>query len=201
MTPIDFQQILAIGREQSGVEFKQGGSLDDKRLLARVVRAILAMSNRRDGGTVVIGAEEAGDTIRPIGLSLEDVATWKHDHLADKVAVYSDPYANFETERVDWSGKQFIVIHVRGFSEIPVLCRKTYTDGPTMVLRDGALYVRSGRKPESIEVPSHSDLREIIELSVDKALTRFIRRARSAGMSVGGEEAAQQFKRQLGDLA
>ena len=68
MTDEEFAQLLALSHEISGVEFKGPGARSDRRLFARVVRAALGMANRRDGGTVVIGVEDTGSSLNPVGL-------------------------------------------------------------------------------------------------------------------------------------
>ena len=65
MTDQEFADILALGREMSGVEFKGPGPLSNGRLVAQIVKAVLAMANRRDGGRVIIGVEDNGNEIKP----------------------------------------------------------------------------------------------------------------------------------------
>ena len=96
MTDEEFDQLLALGRELSGLEFKGPGPRSDRQLFAQVVRAVLGMANRRDGGTVVIGVEDSGTSLSPIGLSDADLATWTYDAVADGIAVYADPNVSFE---------------------------------------------------------------------------------------------------------
>lgn len=52
-----FVELLALGHEQQGVEFKGPGPRTDKYLQGKVLRAILGMANRRDGGHIIIGVE------------------------------------------------------------------------------------------------------------------------------------------------
>ncbi len=56
MTEQDFEGLLALGYETNGVEFKGRGNRTDSAFLAGVIRAILGMANRRDGGLVIIGS-------------------------------------------------------------------------------------------------------------------------------------------------
>lgn len=59
MTPVRFQQPIGFGREQRGVEFKSPGAFTDVPLNARVIRAMLVMSNTPDGGAIVVGVNES----------------------------------------------------------------------------------------------------------------------------------------------
>lgn len=188
MEPIDsqeFAQILALGREQRSVEFKGPGSrTDDRRLLAQVVRACLSMANNRDGGIVIIGIEDpsTGELI-PRGLTEGQLDSWQHDSLADSLSEYADPSISFDSQQIDFEGNRFVVIEVHEFPEIPVLCKRNYDD----VLRKGACYVRTRRKPETAEIPTQEDMRDLLDLATEKGVRKFIKQARVAGLRVGGE--------------
>ncbi len=70
MTDQEFDTLLHRGYETNGVEFKGPGKRTDRAFLAQVVRAILGMANRRDGGLVIIGVEPT--TLDPIGLEEDE---------------------------------------------------------------------------------------------------------------------------------
>jgi len=103
MTDQEFAEILALGHEASGVEFKGPGKRSERRLFAQVVRAVLGMANRRGGGKVVIGVEDIGGVLNPAGLSQSDLATWRYDDVADGIAVYADPSVSFERELKEYN--------------------------------------------------------------------------------------------------
>jgi len=67
VTERDLESILAQGHETNGVEFKGPGARTDRSFPAKVIRAILGMANRRDGGLVMIGVEST--KLDPVGLS------------------------------------------------------------------------------------------------------------------------------------
>lgn len=56
MTNRELIELIASG-ERPGVEFKNTRGREDKSF-AEVVRAVLGMANRRDGGIVIIGVED-----------------------------------------------------------------------------------------------------------------------------------------------
>lgn len=91
MTDLEFAQLIALEYEQSGVEFKGPGSLSNGRLAAQVVKAVLGMANRRDGGVVIIGVEESEGRLKPVGLTDEQLVTWDYDKVAERIAQYADP--------------------------------------------------------------------------------------------------------------
>ena len=199
MTVEELAQILALGHETRGVEFKGPGPLSNRRLAAQVVRAVLGMANRRDGGLVIIGVEDNNSTLNPVGLNSSDLVTWNYDDVADRIAVYADPNVEFEIETKEYTGNQYVVIQVEEFSDVPVLCKRDYPN----VLRQGACYVRSRRKPETSEIPTSADMRDLMELAIDKGVIQYLDRAQRLGLIVLPDitpPSTEQFERQRGDL-
>lgn len=201
MTEEDFSRIMGLGHELSGVEFKSPGPMSNRRLVAQVIRAILGMCNRRDGGTVIIGVEDAQGVLNPVGLTEPDLSEWSYDALADQIARYADPSASFAEDIREYDGNSYVVIEVEEFSDIPVLCKRSYGD----VLQDGACYVRPRRKPETSSIPTQADMRDLLDLAIEKGVTRFLERARRVGLfSIPTAEPQvtdrERFDEQLGDL-
>ena len=173
----EFKELISLGREQRGVEFKRAGSRKDKHLLAKVVRVVLSMANRRNGGLVIIGVEEdSNGTPIPSGISEEELETWNYDNFSDSLARYADPSVSFDLEIAEYDNKKFLAIKVQEFEDIPVLCKSNYAD----VLREGACYVRSRRKPETIEIPTQADMRDLLQLAIEKGVRKFVSQARTA---------------------
>ena len=196
----EFREIIARGREWPSVEFKRGGSRQDRRLLTQVARAMIGMANRRDGGRVIIGVDEDENRLPlPDGLSDEDLATWSYDDLANSLAEYTDPSVSFDLETVEYEDKKFVALTVYEFQDMPVLCKKDYPD----VLRAGACYVRTKRKPETAEIPTQADMRDLLDLAIEKGVRRFVTRARAAGLSLSGQlppTDSESFDRQVEDF-
>ncbi|MDA1096767.1 MAG: ATP-binding protein [Chloroflexi bacterium] len=182
MTEDDMDQLIARGHETRGVEFKGPGSRTDKLLGAKVTRAAIGMANRRDGGLVVVGVDDAGSSLTATGLVPVDVSSWQHDHVATMFANYADPSLQFEMEVLDYRGVKLVLLHVDEFHETPVLCKKQWQVSSQLLLREGALYVRSRRKPETTEVATSEDMRGLIELALEKGLRRWVSQARISGV-------------------
>ena len=124
-----------------------------------------------------------------------------YDDLADQVARYADPSASFVMEVKEYDGNSYLVIEVEEFSDIPVLCKKSYDN----VLQDGACYVRLRRKPETSAIPTQADMRDLLDLAIEKGVIRFLERARRVGLfSIPTTEPRvtdrERFDEQLGDL-
>lgn len=183
MNEEEFQELLALGHELSGVEFKGHGSKSDKPFFAQVARAALGMSNRRDGGRIVIGVGQSrGGTPDPLGLSREQLATWDYDSVADTLDEFADPNIIFEIIPVNHEGKDFVVIEVSEFADIPVLCSRDYQN----ILRRGACYVRPRRKPETSEIATQEDMRDLLDLATKKRLRKFLEQAAAVGLPIEG---------------
>src|SRR5438128_4118134 len=162
---LDAQEIEAAlggGRELRGLEVKGPGSRTDNHLFAKVTRAALSMGNLRDGGHIVIGIDNSNLTAMLPGLEPADLESWlAYDDVARKMAEYAVPSLQFyvESETLS-SGAAVCIIQVLEFPDIPHLCAKSYAS----VLRRGALYVRSQKLPETSEVASPEEMREVLEL-------------------------------------
>ena len=192
---------MGLSHELTGIEFKGPGPSTDRQLFAQVVKAVLGMANRRDGGRVIIGVETLGNMLNPVGLNGADLYTWNYDDVADRIAVYADPSVSFEIEVREYNNDNYVAIEVEEFSDVPVLCKRAYRD----VLRDGACYVRTRRKPETSEIPTQADMRDLLDLAIEKGVRRFLAQAHrdgltvpSAGTPLTADE--EQFNEQLGDL-
>ena len=201
MTDEEFAQIMSLAHEIRGVEFKGPGSSSEGRLFAQVVKAMLGMANRRDGGRVVIGVQDLGSVLSPIGLDEAQLATWNYDHVSDRVAVYADPGVVFDLEIKEYNGRSYVVIQVEEFADVPVLCKRAYDN----VLRDGACYVRPRRKPETTEILTYADMRDLLDLATEKGVRRLLAQAQRAGLAVPPDVATtatdqERFDQQLGDL-
>jgi predicted HTH transcriptional regulator len=179
----DFELLLKLEHETHGVEFKGPGKMDGA-LLAKVIRAVIGMANRRNGGVVIIGVED--ETLKPVGLEEDQADTWGYDDLATAVNEYASPSVSFDFERKLYEGRTFVIIEVDEFAEIPIHCGKGYH--PTNVkkappiLRRGACYVRSRHKPETSEIPSEEEMRELLELAIVKGFRKFLEQAQKAGL-------------------
>jgi len=174
---------LELGHETTGVEFKAPGRRRDKPFLVKVIRAVLAMANRRDGGHVIIGVDP--DTLEPIGLEEDEAAIWlKYDELAVSISEYATPSVSFDPQGLRIGERVFVIIYVHEFGDVPILCRRDY-HAPRerdLVMRRGACYVRSQKKPETSEIPSEEEMRELLELAIDKGVRRFVARAQKVGL-------------------
>ncbi|MBY0301189.1 MULTISPECIES: helix-turn-helix domain-containing protein [Sphingomonas] len=166
MNTEDIEALLTGAEETDALEFK-GAVSWDRNLF---VKDILAMANVIDGGRIVIGVED-GTFVR-LGLSAEQVASYRIDEMRDGIAPFADPRAVFRMETVtDAAGLRFVVIEVSPFEDVPVICKRDGAD-----VRAGVVYFRSRtRRPESAAVANSTDMRDLVERSAALSARRLRR--------------------------
>lgn len=175
----DVEDSLRLGRESRSFEVKGPGSITDKQYVARVVRATMAMGNLRDGGQVCLGIDNDQMTAMLPGLSPVEVAEWSnYDNVSDQVARYSDPPVAFHLHRFTLSsGAEVVVLDIEEFDTDLHICKRDYQG----VLQAGQTYVRPRGKPQSSQVPSLVDMRDLHDLAIDKGVREYFRRSEFAG--------------------
>jgi len=177
------QELILARKEFRNLEYKASVSWNDPAIREKIVRSMVAMSNIRDGGSIIIGVDQqtGGTFILKDGMTQPDYDSFKYDNTAAVVAEYADPYVSFSLIKDELQGKRIVLIDIEEFQEIPVLCKK---DGP--VLKRGKLYTRSWRVPESVEVPSQTEMREILDIAIEKGIRHFLKRLGKVGISISG---------------
>ena len=187
MTDDEFAEIIRLSHEYRGIEFKGPLPLTDKHFMAKVIRGMLGMANRRDGGYVVIGVNDDNGILTPVGLEPGILETWKYDDVASAIAPYTTPVLSFDIEVHEYKEQFFVVIIVAEFEDAPILCARDYPSPnkeTPPVLRKGACYVRSKHKPETSEIPTQEDMRALLDLAIEKGVKHFIVRNQAVGLAL-----------------
>ena len=202
MNEHEFAEILARGRELRGVEHKGPGLRTSRSFRARVARAVMGMANLRDGGLVTIGVGD--DDGKPVveGLNAEQLESWeRYDHVTASIGEFVQPSVSFEHEVFPYKGLKLVLLRVHEFDEIPILCARDCADEKGQpIVRRGALYVRPRRNTETAEVPTREEMREILDLAVEKGVRRFVALTSGLGFQVASEpEDDAHYERELED--
>lgn len=165
--------------EERHIEFKSSNPWKEKRFKAMITKSILAMANIKDGGYIVVGKEEQTDgTHKAVGMNESDYDSYDSDSIKDFVKDYADPYVDLEVLKPEHNNRKFVVIRVMEFDSSPIICKKGYGS----LMHRGKIYTRSRGKPETIEVPSETEMREIIDMAIDKKLRQDIKRYSDLGL-------------------
>lgn len=154
MTTEQLEQLLEARAESPSLDFKSGCSWS----VEAFAKDLLAMTNSSGGGRLVIGVDDG--TFERKGVTPEQRDSYVLDIMRDQMTRYADPHVLFESEPVkDKTGLEYVVIQVRPFQEVPVICRITHEGAK---VRKAAIYYRgSHRRPESAEVDNSFDMRTI----------------------------------------
>lgn len=194
---MNYKDLIYHGSEERYLEYKRSMSWDDISTKTKVVIACLALANIPDGGTLIFGEDEISQGIfQANGMKEEDANSFNQDDISDYVNGYADPYVDVKVSKEIDNGKVFVIIQVQEFSEIPVVCKKS-GEG----IRKGAIYTRPMRKIESVPVSSQNEMREIIELAVDKKMRRIQKNFYNWMIEpIQMENDANKFDEQLGGL-
>jgi len=182
-TAADLKFYIEHGKEERYLEYKCSMMLTGQDITkVKIAKAMMAMSNLRNGGVVVIGMKEIQRGVwQPDGMTQQQVTSFNHDDIAQCVNDYAVPSVQFEVESFELDSNRFVIIEVSEFDSTPPICRKQKSAGGED-LRTGAIYYRSKRKNESAPISSEEDMRELIELAVGKGLTREMKRLRELGL-------------------
>lgn len=165
--------------EERHIEFKKSTPWQENEFKAKITKTVLGMANIRDGGWIVLGKEKLSDeTFEKSGMTQSDYESYDYDSVMDFVREYADPYVIISVQKPVIDQKKFVVIRVQEFDNTPVICKRDWGN----ILHRGKIYTRSRGKPETIEVPSHVEMREIIEMAIDKENRKFFGRLSNLGL-------------------
>lgn len=178
------------------MEFKESASWET--LKWKIIKSALAMGNLRDGGVIVIGASERGETWDLTGISTEHLATYDVDIVAEQVNAYVSPHVDLDIVLVSYrNGKQFLAIQVTEFHSTPLVCKKNGPNGEGV--REGFVYVRPLGIAKTTQVVRAEDMHDLLELASEKRARKMLETSRRIGLT-GGPSDAEHFARELEGL-
>jgi len=168
--------------ERNNFDFKRGFSWRDKtRETLGVVADIMALSNIRDGGRVILGIDNR--TRAFAGVNGEWWNSFDTTRVMDVVNKYCDPLLDvtiFTFNDIEHDGNRgtLVVLQVAEFSEIPTICKKTgnLSSGGEPIFKEGQVLIRTNRAATQVISNAH-DMRELIERATVKNRERILRQA------------------------
>lgn len=195
----NISDLILHGSEERNLEYKCSMSWKDNSTKIKVTKTSMAMANIPDGGTMIFGVDEIspGD-FELRGMDTNDADSFSQDDIQDYVNGYADPFVKLTVKREDYDGKLFVVIQIPEFADLPVVCKK---NGQELVR--GEIYTRPRRKFESVPVPSQTELREILEMAIDKRIRKYREDWYRWGLvkvTTPEELDIEKFEDQLGEL-
>lgn len=199
------KKVLEAGTEDLSLEFKP--SFDYKKndwLREVVIRGILAMSNTRDGGDIIIGVEENKNTFDLKGMESPHLIEWTQnmDDFKSQVESFATSPVSYEIYEGHLENRSFVIIRVTEFRTHPIICRKNGVSkkGNGFVLEEGAIYIRTLKdKPSSVKLVNPIDVHDLIERASDKTIARFHQRGWKH-VSEGTDKSSAQFGKERADF-
>ena len=157
--------------ESANIDAKGPMSWDGGPDSAGLTKDIISFANSRDGGVIVIGKEEASPGVFVLnGLTPTQASSFETTKNATWVNNHCAPPVNIVCNRVQHKSKEFIVLTVAEFDDVPIICTKQFElagKPPKVLLRKGAIYVRNANA-ESAPLSSIEELRILIGLATTK---------------------------------
>jgi predicted HTH transcriptional regulator len=188
MTTQELEEKLDGAAETSSIEFKQQHEWD----VLLFAKDILAISNVRDGGYIIVGVED--QTFQRQGVTPQQRASYNIEIMRDQMTRYADPHVHITVEfPKDKNGLEYVVIRVFQFEEIPVICR--ISDQRAGVRESTVYYRNTNRRVESAPVSNSYDFRTIIM----SATARMMQRMREMHFTVE-DDAQSKLNKELDGL-
>ena len=193
------QSVLDLLQEGRSVDFKKASSWDD--LKQGIPKDVLAISNLRDGGVMIIGVEENNNVWDCTGMTDEQINTYNPDDMIDYVNKYASPSINFDIiTHEDDKKLKYLVIQIHEFEEKPIVCKRNCASE----LRRGAFYIRPLGKAESREVQTAEEMHDLLDLAVEKRLRGLMYQIQRVGIDLKTEHLeridADRFDKELEGL-
>ena len=200
------RDVILRGVETRRVEFKQSMDFKEKATKAKVAKGCIGLANTRDGGFFIIGVKKSStDQHEPVGLNPDHLPAYTQDDVASVVMSYAEPPIRLTVAPVEFrdppllAGKTFLVIQVFAFSEVPVICKKSYQDEK---LFEGGLYIRSLERYETRQVKTEAEMRELLDLATEKRLRSHLELTeRAGGVVVTHASISQDTKKRFDEEA
>jgi len=163
----EFERLIEGGTETQKIDFKESCPWDKDSF----AKDILAFSNIRGGGYIIIGIREIDGGIERQGISDEHLETYDLETMLDQLSSYADPRIDIALDPVEdaKNNKNYLIIIIKEFQDMPVICKKDSRE-----TNKGVIYYRNtDRRPESAPVSNSSDMRDIIDLAAVKRMKRY----------------------------
>lgn len=176
-------EILAWNHELRHIEWKTQGDLTQRRYIAKISRAVMAMANTRGGGLVLIGVNESLDDNRLEGVPPDQLQYWKFDDLAAKFREYMQPPIAFEVHSIEYKGRHFVILEISEFEDQPLISiRDVAEDSGRLILQRGACYVRPRGKAESVPVATYEDMRDLLDIASETKARHILSQSHRIGL-------------------
>lgn len=203
--------ILETPNENKSVEFKPSVSwpnhikdIHQNHKVQEIIKSIMAMSNNRDGGKIILGIEKNNEEKYILqGMKEDDLRTYDQDLIFEHVRNFGEPEPRFQILNIEHNNKNFIVFAIQSFIFAPVICKNNKNLNK---LEHAVIYIRTD-KPETKKITDPSEMREVINLAIEKELDlifvriqRFFKTMSGVKVLKSTKPDEEKFKEELKDI-
>lgn len=143
----------------------------------------MAMANLRDGGIIVIGVSERGESWELTGISDTDLSTYDFDDISDFIAKYASVPLELDVVVVRYrDSKLYLAIQISEFTHLPCICRRN-SSNEALAFSKSDILIRPPGKPQTKKAEDANEIRELIELAAEKRARRIIETAGRIGLA------------------
>lgn len=188
----------ALGRcqETQGIDFKESAPWGS--LKWRIITTALGMGNLRDGGIIVIGASERGQTWELTGITNEHLNTYNPDVIIDVINKYSSPSVEMDIVLVKYrNDRDFLAIQINEFEHTPIVCKKNSPTAGGII--EGAVYIRPPGVARTTRVMNSAQMHDLLELAAEKRARRILEVSRRIGL-VSRSTSTERYDEELEGL-
>lgn len=177
------KSLVEYPEETAEAEYKSALPFDSKSDFgAKLVKHILGQSNA-GGGYLVIGFREdaQGKLIPDSALDENVTRSYETTRLCQSTDsfVTKGQRVQLQVHKIEFQGKTYPIISVRGFEESPLFCSKDFAgqDGKP-ILREGAIYIRDAAA-KTVTVAGAEQFGVLLKLAVERRKAEIIQQVRA----------------------
>lgn len=198
------RELVRLGNENRNLDYKgafswQGASNDEK---CEIVKDVLAFSNTRDGGMILIGVNDKTGVFE--GLTEEQFASFDQTKFNSFVHKYTDPRHTSNVHRVVVDQQRVVAIDIPEFADVPTLCARDANSSVSqnrLILRRAALYMRTDRATSEM-IDDADAMRELLNRGLmrrQNELFRAIKQIVLPNQATTISEQGAEFKAEVED--
>ena len=193
--------ILESPNESRSIEFKPSvpwpskiDGIQQNNKAQEIIKSVLAMSNTRDGGKIILGLENNEEHNKYIlkGVTPTDLATYDQDLIFEHIRNFGEPEPKFQILNIEYNSMSFIVFAVQSFIFSPIICKNNRNLNQ---LESSTIYIRTD-KPETKRITDPAEMREVIDLAIEKELNLFSIRMQKFFKTMSGARVLKNHKDQ-----
>jgi schlafen family protein len=164
---------LDLRGETKHLDYKGPGAWEE--LKTSLVKHIIAMSNIRDGGRIVVGVQETPDTkvLDPVGLTDAQLASFDTTDVGRYVNNFVRGSVTTHVQKQEIEGKPIVILEVREFERHPNICARQCPKSPP-TFHEGQILIRSDNA-ESRAIRTAEEMQELLRLAMSKTSEALLR--------------------------